>query len=1115
MEGARDQRTFLCKHVERGIFLEKLSQLSKAKLAQCESCLGKGRSTHKKVGRLTLAAHHSCQQEEKWVCLACGHVACDSLLNPEHASAEEENGNISGEKKDENKAPAKGHAWGHFILTKHPLAMQLGDNCAYWCFICHMPVDYPMPSVGNPNDLQLLNWRNPLQEAADVVKGKTAKRKSLFKDPAKAIEPVRCVIDTVKSVIDSATHLRVADAKRLDSLSISNQNQGSSKKHTVKGLINLGNTCFFNSILQNLFALDILRNHFSQEHPESEGSLTSCLRSLFQEMGSENVSTAGSSAFSCDVGIKKGLKSSGTWGSDSKVCNPSSLFDAICAKAPCFRGFQQQDCHELLRYLLEGLILEERGTSISLPIGEYKKVISTSLSKVLGQNGHVTDSDSVEDDKESGKANKLSQNSPSFVESVFGGQLSSTVHCQECGHVSIVHETMLDISLQIPAMLDIRKRQVYTETSSVLDGSSYEPPKESSRHLEQVEMLETQEAMIEATLVPRVLRENISESSISAYPNDFDSVLVGGAEMPPWSKFGRSPSRTSSLTHYENGTTESFSQGASDCVELDHTFSKVVEGIDCSLSTNQLGIDLNGNRIDTTEYIDTACCFSASCEPSQKKQDECISASSKEVPSSSEISVLPCESSERMLRDNDEQSTGSQHSKCQCSLDNCSLKVNKNLSISTSEDIKRDESGAPYSQTKEAQNHRCQEMQALASHPDIDQIGGTPDTLKLINGETNCEVSVKTKVMLESEQSLDSDGVILPSSIEACLADFIKPELLSGENAWECEKCSRLAVKASQSQPPHSKVKFGDGNVLNEILKLPGNDASHLRDEKSVVLNAEALSDAPTIYAKLESTAASDYHKSEEILSMTANLGNLGERSSTIDMEEAGKKTSLMSVNVCNGGPKPDTEQLSDQHGNENSQNLQTDRSVDPHPMLIKPEQAEGNGLGHTYSKILPTLKRDKLSFLSSLFFRTDNQKLKNDRHQKLVKRQAVKKYLICKVPNVLTVHLKRFAQDVRGRLSKLSGHVSFSEYLNLQPFLDPRCPDYHDCIYRLVGIVEHSGTMRGGHYVAYVRGPDDALDGSWYYISDSMVCKSSIQDVLSREAYLLFYERHITKRGG
>lgn len=69
--------------------------------------------------------------------------------------------------------------------------------------------------------------------------------------------------------------------------------------------------------------------------------------------------------------------------------------------------------------------------------------------------------------------------------------------------------------------------------------------------------------------------------------------------------------------------------------------------------------------------------------------------------------------------------------------------------------------------------------------------------------------------------------------------------------------------------------------------------------------------------------------------------------------------------------------------------------------------------------------------------------------------------------------------------------------------------------IYRLVGVVEHLGSMRGGHYVAYVRGgarstgktEKDNEDSTWYHASDAYVRETSLEEVLNSEAYILFYE--------
>ncbi|KAJ6290031.1 hypothetical protein OIU78_025865 [Salix suchowensis] len=132
------------------------------------------------------------------------------------------------------------------------------------------------------------------------------------------------------------------------------------------------------------------------------------------------------------------------------------------------------------------------------------------------------------------------------------------------------------------------------------------------------------------------------------------------------------------------------------------------------------------------------------------------------------------------------------------------------------------------------------------------------------------------------------------------------------------------------------------------------------------------------------------------------------------------------------------------------------------------------------------------------------------------VKRDATKRVLIDKAPPILTIHLKRFSQDARGRLCKLNGHVTFRDVLDVGPYMDPRCVDTESYVYRLLGVVEHLGTMRGGHYIAYVRGDkrnqgkgDEEHGGSvWYYASDAHVREVSLEEVLRCDAYLLFYEK-------
>lgn len=130
------------------------------------------------------------------------------------------------------------------------------------------------------------------------------------------------------------------------------------------------------------------------------------------------------------------------------------------------------------------------------------------------------------------------------------------------------------------------------------------------------------------------------------------------------------------------------------------------------------------------------------------------------------------------------------------------------------------------------------------------------------------------------------------------------------------------------------------------------------------------------------------------------------------------------------------------------------------------------------------------------------------------VKRDAIKRILINRIPPVLTIHLKRFRQDARGRLTKLSGHVSFQDTLDLRPYMDPRSKEKDKCLYQLSGVVEHSGSMHGGHYIAYMRGEkgqgrmQKGMGQAWFYASDAHVREASLSEVLNSDAYILFYKR-------
>ncbi|PKU42053.1 ubiquitin carboxyl-terminal hydrolase 16 isoform x2 [Limosa lapponica baueri] len=155
----------------------------------------------------------------------------------------------------------------------------------------------------------------------------------------------------------------------------------------------------------------------------------------------------------------------------------------------------------------------------------------------------------------------------------------------------------------------------------------------------------------------------------------------------------------------------------------------------------------------------------------------------------------------------------------------------------------------------------------------------------------------------------------------------------------------------------------------------------------------------------------------------------------------------------------------------------------------------------------------------------------KNIKSEKYVYTNATKQMLISLAPPVLTLHLKRF-QHAGFNLRKVNRHIKFPEVIDLAPFCTVKCKNVAEgntkVLYSLYGVVEHSGTMRSGHYTAYakvrsmnnqlsdlvVRGQSpqaletEPVKGQWFHISDTHVQAVSASKVLSSQAYLLFYER-------
>uniref|UniRef100_A0A1J3D4T6 Ubiquitin carboxyl-terminal hydrolase n=1 Tax=Noccaea caerulescens TaxID=107243 RepID=A0A1J3D4T6_NOCCA len=113
----------------------------------------------------------------------------------------------------------------------------------------------------------------------------------------------------------------------------------------------------------------------------------------------------------------------------------------------------------------------------------------------------------------------------------------------------------------------------------------------------------------------------------------------------------------------------------------------------------------------------------------------------------------------------------------------------------------------------------------------------------------------------------------------------------------------------------------------------------------------------------------------------------------------------------------------------------------------------------------------------------------------------ARKQMSVLQAPNILVIQLKRFEGIFGGKIDKA---IAFGEILVLSSFMSKASKD-PQAEYKLFGVIVHSGfSPESGHYYAYVK---DSL-GQWYRCNDSFVSLSTLQDVLSEKAYILFFSR-------
>lgn len=1187
-----------CKHLAKGIDIEKLAaQIARVSLLQCQGCVqitkgsrsskDKKEKSWKQSKKKTAPASDLCTDgsPRTWVCLACGLVGCGSI-SISSPSSDEGGGGME-------ESIGTGHAWKHWLCEFHPYVLQCGHKLSCWCFPCRSYLEFRFikQSADAEQDKHGLVMVGPSASSLMLQALKVVQEK-LIKESAK-FEQIRLVDAVVEKWPDKE---EVKEAAVVEV-----QEDAVSRRCVVKGLVNLGNTCFFNAVLQNLFAINVLKDHFAKPAQVTEGHLTACLRKLYLEMAFEGQAAKDVGQGDTSAHFKKNGKGRALQNSSNAVIDPRTLFTAICDKVPRFRGYRQQDSHELLRFLLDCLHMEELNT---------RKPQSRS-SEILSENG--VDSMQKQIDMDANQKN----NSCEFltmVESVFCSELSSTICCCECGYSSVVFESYLDLSLPIPSKQERQKNplsQLYSNwasSSGLRKGSiktnSYKDDKSRKEGWGKInDSLDSSINKSEINTEVPLCTENMSSSfPVGNIASGDDTLTPYISDLPEdlgWKGYLDTSAQSANVVH--NGTlNESEIIGTPDYNRISQRMSEMASTM--RISDSKSAFQNKGlinqesafsptetpgilkKHVPSTERDLGASNRKGMVPMSDLKAHNDFGQHDEPLPITGDSEVLPHPYKDLNVAEEGIQTT------------ECFHKLSVVSTVETLGKLSANESGSeidPEVLDGEFDGFAKRFNEEGTSFVrNIGSEAGESESVQL-NEEYGGDDIWDTDLAIDT---LEGNGTnkakpedILPISIDGCLAAFTRPEILWGENAWQCESCSSRISKDSfnvEAKPEQDKkVQYkptvisarysggtykeqmhlvaGRGNIegvmnrnfsnMPEKQMINSGDSTTLRYDRILdsLRNDGILDFEGDIYKQLHSSYCNKRLMSnlnshtQELTKKEGKMLQYAGRSNDLDVSHTNNQRSYIfpcrSIGIGNS---------CDNNSNELSGHgdfpVKTERIFDvKNPLVTKAETCPENDIAvvaHIDPSICSKMSKAKqtCAVLGRDVFDSKDSVLKIDELQnealrsswgkarlkgskskekknglKGLKRNATKVLLISKAPRILTIHLKRFTHG----LIKLNSHVTFQDKLDLRPFLDPRCPDKESCIYRLIGIVEHSGTMRSGHYVAYIRGPEaedcqkaenDGLcaESTWYRISDTFVRKLSLSEVLQSQAYLLFYEK-------